>query len=146
MTPEQKIQFMTAAMNQGLLALPACRPNPPVGCVAVRDGEIIASGFTQPPGQHHAEAAVLAKLSGDVSGVSLFVTLEPCSFVGRTPSCAHSIVEQGVKQVYVGLIDPHSKNQGRGNAVLEAAGVKVETGILKAKLDTVLGPYLITDQ
>ncbi|RJG49554.1 bifunctional diaminohydroxyphosphoribosylaminopyrimidine deaminase/5-amino-6-(5-phosphoribosylamino)uracil reductase RibD [Motilimonas pumila] len=146
MTPEQKLQFMTAAMNEGQRALPACRPNPPVGCVAVREGQIIASGFTLPPGQHHAEASVLAQLAGDVSGVSLFVTLEPCSFVGRTPSCAHTIVEQGIEHVYVGLIDPHSRNQGRGIAVLEEAGVKVETGILKAKLNTVLGPYLITNE
>ncbi|MFO6425146.1 bifunctional diaminohydroxyphosphoribosylaminopyrimidine deaminase/5-amino-6-(5-phosphoribosylamino)uracil reductase RibD [Motilimonas sp. KMU-193] len=144
MTSEQIDFFMAQAMAQGRLALPACRPNPPVGCVAVKDGVIIAKGHTQPPGNMHAEAMVLAQLD-DLSGVSFFVTLEPCSFVGRTPSCAKTMVERGVEQVYVGLIDPHFRNQGKGIAILEQAGVKVTVGVLKAQLEQELGPYLLGD-
>lgn len=145
MKTEQIDFFMAQAMAQGQLALPACRPNPPVGCVAVKDGKIIAQGHTQPPGNMHAEAMVLAQLD-DVKGVSLFVTLEPCSFVGRTPSCAKTIVERGIERVYVGLIDSHVKNQGRGIQILRDAGVAVEVGILAEQLTQTLGPYLLTDE
>lgn len=145
MKPEQIDFFMSQAMAQGRLALPACRPNPPVGCVAVKNGEIIAKGHTQPPGNMHAEAMVLAQLE-DVTEVTFFVTLEPCSFVGRTPSCAQTMVERGIKRVFVGLIDPHVRNQGKGIAILERAGVEVTVGVLKAQLEQELGPYLLGDE
>ncbi|MCE0559037.1 bifunctional diaminohydroxyphosphoribosylaminopyrimidine deaminase/5-amino-6-(5-phosphoribosylamino)uracil reductase RibD [Motilimonas sp. E26] len=145
MKPEQIDFFMQQAIEQGKLALPACRPNPPVGCIAVKDGVIIAKGHTQPPGNMHAEAMVLAQLD-NLQGVSLFVTLEPCSFVGRTPSCAKTMVARGVEQVYVGLIDSHIKNQGRGIQILRDAGVRVEVGVLKAQLEQELGPYLLTNE
>ncbi|MCE2596553.1 bifunctional diaminohydroxyphosphoribosylaminopyrimidine deaminase/5-amino-6-(5-phosphoribosylamino)uracil reductase RibD [Motilimonas cestriensis] len=145
MKPEQIDFFMQQAIEQGKLALPACRPNPPVGCVAVKDGEIIAMGHTQPPGNMHAEAMVLAQLN-DLQGVSLFVTLEPCSFVGRTPSCAKTMVERGVERVYVGLIDSHVKNQGRGIQILRDAGIPVEVGVLQAQLEQELGPYLLSGE
>ena len=142
---EQINDFMHEALLEGHKALPACRPNPPVGCVLVRDGKIIARGYTQPPGEYHAEAMVLAQVVGCLEDVAAFVTLEPCSFQGRTPSCAKALVERKVGQVYVALIDPHPKNQGRGIRILEEAGIPVTVGILKEEAEKDLNPYLIKE-
>jgi len=135
--------FMRAAMAEGRKALPHCRPNPPVGCVIVRDGAIIASGYTNSPGQDHAEAMALRQLPEEIDELILFVTLEPCSFQGRTPSCARAIVKRKVKAVYVGMLDPHPKNQGAGIAILENAGIPVTVGCLGEEVEAELGPYLI---
>jgi pyrimidine deaminase RibD-like protein len=137
--------FMRQAGIEGRKALPACRPNPPVGCVMVRAGEILARGHTQPPGRHHAEAMALSQLVGELENMSVFVTLEPCSFYGRTPSCAKALVERRVKEVYVGMVDPHPKNQGAGIEILRQAGIPVYTGILKDWVRQELEPYLSTD-
>lgn len=128
---------MREALAEGRAALPDCRPNPPVGCVLVRDGAIVARGHTQPPFQPHAEPMALAQLDGDLSDVTAFVTLEPCAFHGRTPSCAEEMIRRGVGRVYVAMTDPHPKNRGAGIEMLRAAGVRVVTGLLEdeAKAD-----------
>ncbi len=133
---------MRLALVEGRKALPACLPNPPVGCVLVRDGRIIASGFTQPPGEHHAEAMALSRVSGDLSGVTAFVTLEPCSFHGRTPSCARALVARGITRVVVAALDPDPRNSGAGIGILQAAGIEVVTGVLEQRALEDLGPYL----
>ena len=137
--------FMCEALAEGRKALPECRPNPPVGCVLVRDGQVIARGYTHPPGEHHAEAMALAQVEGDLTDVTAFVTLEPCSFHGRTPSCAKTLVERKIGQAYVALIDPHPENQGRGIAILEAEGIRVTVGVLKEEAEKNLNPYLIKE-
>jgi len=128
---------MREALIEGRRALPACRPNPPVGCVLVRDGAIVARGHTQPPFRPHAEPMALAQLEGDLRDVVAFVTLEPCAFHGRTPSCAKEMIRRGVRTVYVAMTDPHPKNRGAGIEMLRAAGVEVVTGVLEdeAKAD-----------
>jgi pyrimidine deaminase RibD-like protein len=84
--------FMREALMEGRKALPACLPNPPVGCVLVRNGTIIARGYTNPPGHPHAEAMALNHVAGDLHEAMAFVTLEPCAFYGRTPSCALALI------------------------------------------------------
>lgn len=145
MTKTQINNFMREALLEGRKALPECRPNPPVGCVIVKDEIIVSRGHTNPPGQHHAEAMALSNLEIDTTDAIMFVTLEPCSFQGRTPSCALAITKTKVKEVYVCLIDPHPKNQGKGITILEAAGIKVHTGILEAEGKIDLEPYLINE-
>jgi pyrimidine deaminase RibD-like protein len=110
--------------------------------VLVRDGAIIARGYTQPPYQPHAEPHALAQLEGDLDDVIAFVTLEPCSFHQRTPSCAKAMIARKIGLVYVALLDPHPRNQGRGIEMLREAGVTVHTDILvdEARID--LGPHL----
>nr|WP_315488690.1 bifunctional diaminohydroxyphosphoribosylaminopyrimidine deaminase/5-amino-6-(5-phosphoribosylamino)uracil reductase RibD [uncultured Rhodoferax sp.] len=135
-------EFMQRALLEGKKALPSCIPNPPVGCVLVRHGEVIATGFTQPPGQCHAEAMALAQVDGDLSDVTAFVTLEPCSFHGRTPSCAKTLVERGVKCVVVAMLDPDPRNSGAGIEILKAAGINVKIGVLEDKARDDLGRYL----
>ena len=135
-------RFMQAALAEGRRALPACLPNPPVGCVLVRDGAIVASGFTQPPGNPHAEAGAMAQLPGRLDDVTAFVTLEPCSFHGRTPSCAKTMVERGIRTVYVAMLDPDPRNDGKGIALLREAGVAVTVGLLEDEARRDLAPHL----
>ena len=134
--------FMREALAEGRKALPACRPNPPVGCVLVRDGAVVARGYTQPPYQPHAEPMALRELQGELPDVIAFVTLEPCSFHQRTPSCAKDLIARKVGLVYVALLDPHPRNQGRGIELLREAGIEVITDFLKAEAEHDLGPYL----
>jgi pyrimidine deaminase RibD-like protein len=139
---QEKEQYMALALEESKKALPACRPNPPVGCVFVKDGMVVAKGFTQRPGHDHAEAMALRSYGGSLEGVSVFVTLEPCSFAGRTPSCALALVARKAKDVFVAVIDPHPRNQGEGIRLMREAGVEVETGMLEQDVRHFIGPYL----
>ncbi|MCQ4260016.1 hypothetical protein [Stutzerimonas stutzeri] len=85
-------EFMLEAIVEGRKALPNCLPNPPVGCVLVNAGRVIARGHTNEPGGKHAQAMALSQVKGSFAEVSAFVTLEPCSFHGRTPSCAKALM------------------------------------------------------
>lgn len=141
--PDERLRdFMREAIAEGKKALPACRPNPPVGCVLVRAGEIIARGYTQPPYQPHAEPMALRQVEGDLPDAIMFVTLEPCAFHQRTPSCAKEMVARRVGSVYVALIDPHPRNQGRGIQMLRDAGITVVTDFLADEAKPHLAPYL----
>ncbi|XXR80274.1 bifunctional diaminohydroxyphosphoribosylaminopyrimidine deaminase/5-amino-6-(5-phosphoribosylamino)uracil reductase RibD [Sorangium sp. So ce296] len=142
-TEAEKRRFMARALELSRGALPSCRPNPPVGCVVVRGGSVVAEGFTQAPGCHHAEAMALATLPGDLSDCAAFVTLEPCSFFGRTPSCAKALIARRVGAVFVAVIDSHPRNLGRGIALLRAAGVPVEVGTLADDVASFIDGYLI---
>lgn len=142
LTPAEIEAFMREALVEGRKALPACLPNPPVGCVLVRDRVIVARGHTQPPYQPHAEPMALLQIEGDLIDVIAFVTLEPCAFHQRTPSCAREMITRGVRRTYVGILDPHPKNSGRGIQMLRDAGMHVQTGILADEVTRDLGPYL----
>lgn len=142
MNKEQTEYFMYEAIKEGKNALQKCTPNPPVGCVLVKDGKIISKGHTNKPGQPHAEAMALNKLEGKLDDVIAFVTLEPCSFHGRTPSCAQELIKRGIKKVFVGIIDPPPKNQGAGINMLKKAGVNIELGILEKEINKELKPFL----
>lgn len=134
--------YMRAALVEGRKALPECAPNPPVGCVLVREGEIIARGYTNSSGQFHAEAMALAQVDGLLEDVTAFVTLEPCSFHGRTPSCAKALVRRKIGAIFVALVDPHPKNQGRGIQMLKDAGIFVQIGLLGEESEKDLQPHL----
>jgi pyrimidine deaminase RibD-like protein len=141
-TEDQLEKFMRDALTASQQALPACLPNPPVGCVLVRDGVVIARGFTQAPYQPHAEPMALQQLEGDLEDVTAFVTLEPCSFHQRTPSCAKEMIFRRVGAVYAAMLDPHPRNQGRGIALLREAGIPVMVGLLEREVRAFLGPHL----
>jgi pyrimidine deaminase RibD-like protein len=134
--------FMQAALDASREALPACLPNPPVGCALVRAGVVVARGFTQAPYHPHAEPMALQQLEGELQDVTAFVTLEPCSFHQRTPSCAKEMIARRVGAVYVATIDPHPRNQGRGIALLQEAGIPVVTGLLEQEVLAFMKPYL----
>ncbi|WP_437884003.1 bifunctional diaminohydroxyphosphoribosylaminopyrimidine deaminase/5-amino-6-(5-phosphoribosylamino)uracil reductase RibD [Pseudomonas sp. LRF_L74] len=136
--------FMNLALAEGRRALPGCLPNPPVGCVLVKAGEVIARGHTQPPGQPHAEALALSCLPPGITGLTAYVTLEPCSFHGRTPSCAQALVRHGgIEQVYVAILDPDPRNAGAGVRILLEAGIEVFIGLGAQQAQHDLGRYLL---
>jgi diaminohydroxyphosphoribosylaminopyrimidine deaminase/5-amino-6-(5-phosphoribosylamino)uracil reductase len=101
-------------------------PNPLVGAVIVKDGRTIGEGFHAAAGEPHAEREALAACSGDVSGATLYVSLEPCCHHGRTPPCTDAIVEAGIARVVIASDDPSDKASGRGLGVLRDEGVQVE--------------------
>jgi pyrimidine deaminase RibD-like protein len=135
--------MMREAITESRNALPGCRPNPPVGCVIVCDSTVVARGFTNPPGSPHAEAMALACLTVPQREVSVYVTLEPCSFHGRTPSCAMALAAARVRRVYVGMLDPDPRNRGNGIEILRNANVEVILGVLADEVEAFLGPHLM---
>jgi diaminohydroxyphosphoribosylaminopyrimidine deaminase / 5-amino-6-(5-phosphoribosylamino)uracil reductase len=127
------IDAMRAALDQAAKGLFLTSPNPRVGCVIVRDGQIIASGHTQRAGEAHAEVDALRDAASrgiDVRGATVYVTLEPCSHYGRTPPCTEALITAGVGRVVAAIEDPNPLVAGKGIAQLRAAGITVETGVL----------------
>ncbi len=123
------------------------RPNPLVGAVIVKNGEIIGEGFHEYFGGAHAEINAFKNSIDDVSGSTMYVTLEPCSHFGKTPPCAEAIIKHGIKKVVIGLLDPNPLVSGRGIALLESSGIEVVTGVLEdecRKLNEVFLKYIET--
>ena len=104
-------------------------PNPMVGCVVVKDNEIITEGYHEYYGGFHAERNALTNCNSDCNGATLYVTLEPCCHYGKTPPCTEIIIEKGIKKVVVGLLDPDPLVAGKGIKILEDAGIEVVTGV-----------------
>ncbi|MEH1825089.1 MAG: deaminase [Nostoc sp.] len=136
--------FMLAALTQSRKAMPECLPNPPVGCVIVDAQEIIAQGYTRIPGKHHAEADALQQIQGKAFNfLKMYVTLEPCSFHGRTPSCALAIAEdRRIHEIYVSILDPDPRNNGQGLDILRIAGKTVNVGLCANEVNAFLSQYL----
>ena len=109
------------------------RPNPMVGCVIVCDAEIIGEGYTSPYGGNHAEVNAIESVADKslLSKSILYVSLEPCSHVGKTPPCADLIVKHQLKRVVVGVVDTHSLVAGKGIEHLKSNGIDVEVGVLE---------------
>ena len=133
---------MEHALEISKLALPSCLPNPPVGCVIVKNNAIIAEGYTQGYGKSHAEAVALEKLKSENSNLSAYVTLEPCAFQGQTPSCAKALIAAGIQAVYIGMIDPDPRNNGNGIKLLQEAGINVSVGVLEEEIRDFISSYL----
>ena len=106
-------------------------PNPNVGCVLVKDGEIVGEGFHQLAGQGHAEVNALAVAGDNAKGATAYVTLEPCSHYGRTPPCAEGLKAAGVSKVIAAMVDPNPAVSGRGLQILADAGISVASGLLE---------------
>jgi len=118
------------ALAEGVLT--TTTPNPRVGCVIVRDGQVIGEGATQPPGGPHAEIMALrdaAQRGASVAGATVYVTLEPCSHHGRTPPCVDALIAAQPARVVIAMADPNPQVNGRGLRALAAAGIDVHTGV-----------------
>lgn len=126
----EDIKFMKAALKLSRKGLGFTEPNPLVGAVVVKDGKILSSGYHFQFGGPHAEKVALQHI--DESGVTLYVTLEPCVHYGKTPPCTDLILEKKVKRVVVALEDPNPRVSGKGLEKLRTNGVEVEQGLLQS--------------
>ena len=106
-------------------------PNPMVGAVLVKNNHIIAEGFHSRAGGPHAEVVALRKAGSNARGADLYVNLEPCCHIGRTPPCTDAIIQSGVTRVFAGMKDPNKLVKGKGIRILKAAGIKVSAGLMK---------------
>ena len=122
---------MAQALRLAELGLFSTSPNPRVGCVIARGGQIIGEGWHQRAGTPHAEVHALQQAGQAARGATVYVTLEPCSHHGRTPPCADALIAAGVSRVVAALRDPNPQVAGRGLAQLQAAGITVECGLLE---------------
>jgi len=118
-------------------------PNPIVGAVVVKDGRVVGEGWHRALGEPHAEAVALARAGARAKGATLYCTLEPCAHFGRTPPCCDAIIAAGVRHCVVAMRDPHRVVDGRGLAVLRAAGVRVEVGLLEVEARAMLRGYVL---
>jgi diaminohydroxyphosphoribosylaminopyrimidine deaminase/5-amino-6-(5-phosphoribosylamino)uracil reductase len=131
-------RFMALALTLGRRGLGRTWPNPAVGAVIVKNGEIIGRGWTQPGGRPHAEIEALRRAGAMARGATLYVTLEPCSHHGKSPPCADAVIAAGIVRVVSAMEDPNPEVGGRGHARLRSAGVAVDVGI---EADTARGDH-----
>lgn len=133
--------FMRRALHLARLGRYTTSPNPCVGCVIVKDGLIVGEGWHKKAGTDHAEDAALKNAGYNVSGATVYVTLEPCSHYGRTPPCAKTLVKAGVSRVVAATLDINPKVAGRGFEILKKAGIKTEWGLLSDKAQKINRPF-----
>jgi diaminohydroxyphosphoribosylaminopyrimidine deaminase/5-amino-6-(5-phosphoribosylamino)uracil reductase len=125
--------FMARALHLAEKGLFSTRPNPRVGCVIVKNGDVVGEGFHLHAGGPHAEIYALQKAGAAAQGSTVYVTLEPCSHQGRTPPCADALIEAGVQRVIAAMTDPNPQVAGKGLERLRAAGIEVESGLLESE-------------
>ena len=139
---------MRAALTEARRGIGSASPNPAVGAVLVRGQRVISRGYHRASGLPHAEIECLAAApSGSLRSATLYVTLEPCSTIGRTPPCTDAIVRAGVGRVLIGATDPNPLHGGRGIDQLRASGIKVTTGVLAAecsRLNEAFNKWIVT--
>jgi len=122
-------RFMALALTLGRRGLGNTSPNPAVGAVIVKDGVILARGWTQEGGRPHAEVEALRRAKKAAQGATMYVTLEPCSHQGKSGPCADAIVKAGIARVISAVEDPNPDVQGQGHERLRAKGIEVEVGL-----------------
>jgi diaminohydroxyphosphoribosylaminopyrimidine deaminase/5-amino-6-(5-phosphoribosylamino)uracil reductase len=124
-------EFMRQALDLAARGLYTTTPNPRVGCVIVKDGAAVGTGWHEKAGMPHAEVLALKAAGERARGATLYVNLEPCSHHGRTPPCVDAVIAAGIKRVVAAMQDPNPKIAGSGFAKLRAAGVEVESGLME---------------
>ncbi|SIN77142.1 diaminohydroxyphosphoribosylaminopyrimidine deaminase [Sulfurivirga caldicuralii] len=123
-------RYMARAMRLAERGLYSTRPNPAVGAVVVKDGQIVGEGYHVRAGEPHAERIALQQAGEAAKGSTVYVTLEPCSHQGRTPPCAHALIQAQVARVVVAMIDPNPEVSGQGVMLLRSYGIEVEIGLM----------------
>ncbi len=134
---------MRRALELAARGLNSTQPNPRVGAVVARDGEIVGEGWHERAGQPHAEPLALAAAGERARGAAIYVTLEPCCHHGRTPPCVDALVAAGVRRVVYAIDDPNPRVAGGGAARLRAAGIVVESGLLEAEAEALNEGFLM---
>ena len=126
---EHDIRFVEHALVLARKGIGLASPNPTVGCVIVRDGQIVGEGFHQYEAKDHAEIVALKSAGEKARGATLYATLEPCNHVGRTGPCTETIIAAGIQRVVAAIEDPNPKTSGSGFEKLRAAGIEVVSGV-----------------
>ena len=128
-------KYINLCLELAKNAFPCTSPNPLVGSVIVKDGEIVGQGFHEKHGSHHAEVEALNSVKNKdlLDQATLYVNLEPCSHYGQTPPCAKTIIETKIKKVVIGAGDPNPKVSGKGIEMLRNAGIEVIIGVSSQK-------------
>lgn len=132
-SPETDQYWMRQALALAKRGQYSTRPNPVVGCVLVKEGQLIGEGFHPRAGQPHAEVFALRQAGAQARGATAYVTLEPCAHFGRTPPCANALIEAGVARVVIATVDSNPQVAGIGRARLEAAGISTTVGVCQAE-------------
>jgi diaminohydroxyphosphoribosylaminopyrimidine deaminase / 5-amino-6-(5-phosphoribosylamino)uracil reductase len=135
-------RYMARALGLARKGYYTTHPNPRVGCVLVKAGEIVGEGYHRRAGEPHAERNALAAAGDKANGATAYVTLEPCSHHGRTPPCADGLVEAGVKRVVAAMVDPNPRVAGTGFDKLRGAGIEVVSGVMERQAEA-LNPGFI---
>lgn len=144
---EQDVRFMALALELAQAARGQTSPNPLVGAVIVREGQVVGMGAHLKAGEPHAEVHALRMAGEKAKDATLYVTLEPCSHHGRTPPCAEAVVAAGISRAVVAVLDPNPLVAGRGIAILRSAGVDVTAGVCEQealRLNEVFFHYIQT--
>ena len=126
-------QYMALAIALAKRGLYTTHPNPRVGCVLVKDNEIVGEGWHERTGESHAEIHALKNAGDAANGATAYVTLEPCCHYGRTPPCSEALIKAGVTKVIAAMQDPHDKVAGKGMRQLQRAGIETGVGLLEAE-------------
>jgi len=137
-------EFMLKALGLAEKGIGCVEPNPAVGCVIVRDGQILGTGFHEQFGGPHAEINALAecrKNGFDPAGATVYVTLEPCCHIGKTGPCSRALIEAKIAKVFIAVIDPTEKVNGSGGGELSATGIEVNTGLCGQEAQKLNAPF-----
>ncbi|MCK5918414.1 MAG: bifunctional diaminohydroxyphosphoribosylaminopyrimidine deaminase/5-amino-6-(5-phosphoribosylamino)uracil reductase RibD [Cocleimonas sp.] len=124
-------RYMAHAIKLAHKGIYTTHPNPRVGCVIVKNNQIIGEGYHQRTGQPHAEILALRDVTSDAKNATAYITLEPCSHTGRTPPCANALIEAGISQVVIAMQDPNPQVSGQGIKKLQDAGIEIVTGVME---------------
>jgi diaminohydroxyphosphoribosylaminopyrimidine deaminase/5-amino-6-(5-phosphoribosylamino)uracil reductase len=135
-------EWMGLALEEARKGIGHTAPNPPVGAVIVKNGVLLGQGWHRAAGQPHAEREALADARGkDVSGSTVYITLEPCSTHGRTPPCTQGLIDAGVSRVVYACVDRNPDHAGRADEILTAAGIEVVSGVCAEAAEKILRPF-----
>jgi diaminohydroxyphosphoribosylaminopyrimidine deaminase/5-amino-6-(5-phosphoribosylamino)uracil reductase len=134
-------RFMKKALALADKGLGLASPNPSVGCVVVRDRQIVGRGWHEYALRDHAEVRALQEASGSSHNATAYLTLEPCCHQGRTPPCVNRLIETGIRRVVVAAIDPNPKVSGQGIELLRSAGIQVDVGLMAEEAGRIIEPF-----
>ncbi|OPY72559.1 MAG: Riboflavin biosynthesis protein RibD [Syntrophorhabdus sp. PtaU1.Bin050] len=126
-------QYMQMALSLARRGMGMTSPNPMVGAVLVKGGRVVGKGYHRKAGLPHAEVVALNEARNEARGATLYVNLEPCVHVGRTPPCVNAVIAAGVRRVVVAMLDPNQLMNGMGVDALKKAGIEVRVGLLEAE-------------
>lgn len=144
--PSSDAQWMMRALELAQKGVGTTSPNPPVGAVIVKQGRVLGEGYHERAGELHAERRAIQNAmergNTDLSGSTIYITLEPCSSHGKTPPCTDAIIEHGIARVVYGAVDPDERHRGRADALLAARGIEVQGRVAEEPCRAFLKPWM----